>query len=211
MYYVLFDVETTGLTSTDEIIQFSAFIFDNPDFKILKSVVDFYCFTTIPIKKDAEKVHGITPKNLIKWSNKKFFEEQFLPLVKDLGPDVTWVNYSNTMFDLRMVNQTLQNANLPAMDFGTRVYDFSETKGIHHLDLMTMMARKLNGNSRAISLVNALKKTKGFNQKTLDMMYDNVNKKVESFCPANKELAQKYHCARYDAFAMWYLLKMNNQ
>ena len=106
MYYVLFDVETTGLTSKDEIIQFSAFIFDKPDFKTLKNLVDFYCFTTIPIKKDAERIHGISPANLVKWSNKKFFEEQFLPLVRHLGPDVTWVNYSNTLFDIRFFYQT---------------------------------------------------------------------------------------------------------
>lgn len=209
MKYVLFDVESTGLTSKDEVIQFSALIFDNPEFRILKELVDFYCFTTIPIKKDAEKVHGISPANLLKWSNKKFFEEQFIPLVERLGPDVTWVNYSNTMFDLRLINQTLQNANLEPMNFGTRVYDFSETEGIHHLDLMTMMANKLNGNSRAISLSNALKKTPGFNQQTLDIIYSNMNKKLESSCPENKELQKRYHCARYDAFAMWYLLAKN--
>ena len=209
MYYVLFDVETTGLTSKDEIIQFSAFIFDKPDFKTLKNLVDFYCFTTIPIKKDAERIHGISPANLVKWSNKKFFEEQFLPLVRHLGPDVTWVNYSNTLFDIRMINQTLQNANLEPMNFGTRVYNFEATEGIHHLDLMTLMSNKLNGNSRAISLRNALAKTKGFNQQTFDIMYQNMNKKLAESCPENKELQKKYHCARYDAFAMWYLLMKN--
>lgn len=209
MYYVLFDVETTGLTSKDEVIQFSAFIFDSPDFKILKGAVDFYCFTTIPIKKDAMNVHGITPEKLLKWSNKKFFEEQFLSFVEQMGPDVTWISYSNNMFDIRLINQSLTNANLEPMDFGSRVYDFKAEKGVHHLDLMTYMANKLNGNSRAISLSNALKKTPGFTQHNLDVMYNNVNKRMANYCPENKELQNKYHCARYDAFAMWYLLSRN--
>lgn len=209
MKYVLFDVESTGLTSKDEVIQFSAMIFDKPDFRTLKDLVDFYCFTTIPIKKDAMKIHGISPQNLLKWSNKKFFEEQFIPLARQLGPDVTWVNYSNTMFDIRLINQTLENANLEPFDFGTRVYNFNTEEGTHHLDLMTFMANKLNGNSRAISLSNALKKTPGFNQQSFDIMYSNMNKKLEESCPENKEIGKTYHCARYDTFAMWYLLMKN--
>lgn len=205
MEYVLFDVETTGLSSHDEIIQFAALVFED-SFDSLKGIEDFYCMSTARISAGAMKVHGITPGKLIKWSDKKFFEDQFRTFYDTLGKDVTWVCYSNTLFDLRMINQTLKHANLDELEFGNRVYDFSSTSGAHHLDLMGYASQKLRGNARPLKLQNALKMLDGFDQDEMNAAYVNLNTAVDQIRPVNRELEKMYHNARYDTFAMWYLL-----
>lgn len=218
MNYVLFDVESTGLTSSDEIIQFAAIILNSRDFSTIQGIEDFYCLSTIPIKKAAQAVHGITPELLVELSNKQFFEDRFLNFYKRYSKDTIWVNYSNTLFDFRMINQTLDNGGARMLDFGTRVYDFSATSGLYHLDLMSLLALKNKGTRRAYSLANALKDTPGFTQEGFDKLYNNFCIKLEQInkshflnLPNVPEKHRKtYHNARYDAFAMWYLLKFNN-
>lgn len=218
MNYVLFDVETTGLTSNDEIIQFAAVVLNSRDFSTIQRLEDFYCMSTIPIKKAAQSVHGISPGLLVQLSDKQFFEDRFLDFYEYYSKDTIWVNYSNTLFDFRMINQTLSNGGVDMVDFGTRVYDFSATSGLHHLDLMSLIAMKNKGTRRAYSLANALKDTPGFTQEGFDRLYNNFCLRLEQLDKNHclnlpklpVEYKKTYHNARYDAFAMWYLLKFNN-
>lgn len=218
MKYVLFDVETTGLTSSDEIIQFAAIVLNDRSFKTINALEDFYCFTTIPIKKAAQEVHGIDHELLIKLSNKQFFEDKFQRFYEAFNKDTIWVNYSNNLFDFRMINQTLEHGGADMVDFGTRVYDFDVTSGLHHLDLMTLLAMKNKGNKRAYSLANALKDTPGFEQEKFDVLYNNFCARLDEINKNNylnlpkvpDEYKKTYHNARYDAFAMWYLMCFNN-
>jgi len=121
--YVIFDVETTGLMKTDEVIQFGALVAGS-DFRP-EYPVNFYCYTQEPISPGAAKANGMNKKKLMELSGGKSFEDSWLelPFVKDGGNDTIWVSYSSGGFDTRLINQTLSQNGLPRMKFGNRVID----------------------------------------------------------------------------------------
>ena len=57
MKYFLYDVETTGLTRRDEVIQLSGFLL-NKDLR-KEQIINFYCYTQVETNPEAQKVHGL--------------------------------------------------------------------------------------------------------------------------------------------------------
>lgn len=74
MKYFLYDVETTGLTRRDEVIQLSGFLL-NEDLR-KEQIINFYCYTQVETNPEAQKVHGLDKKLLWELSGGKTFEEQ---------------------------------------------------------------------------------------------------------------------------------------
>lgn len=107
MHSLIFDVETTGLTKQDEVIQFSGLLIDD-EFDI-KKIYNFYCETDRQSCPAALAVHRLDQKILHTLSKGKTFEEQFFPLYEELRrlPDLTWASYGYS-FDTRMIYQTIQ-------------------------------------------------------------------------------------------------------
>ena len=107
MKYFLYDVETTGLTRRDEVIQLSGFLL-NKDLR-KEQIINFYCYTQVETNPEAQKVHGLDKKLLWELSGGKTFEEQIFQYDFLFNEeDITFVGY-NISFDNRMVNQTLKN------------------------------------------------------------------------------------------------------
>ena len=62
MKYFLYDVETTGFTRRDEVIQFSGYLLD--DNLRNEHIINFYAYTQIESNPDALKVHHLDKKLL---------------------------------------------------------------------------------------------------------------------------------------------------
>lgn len=204
MQYVLFDVETTGLGKFDEVIQFCCFTFED-QFKVCKSMHDFYCMTTRPISPKALAVHNITAEKLRKLSDEKFFEEYFYELKKNFSKDCMFIYYSFSGFDMRLVNQTLQNQNLPAFNFGKKTDSLRPKTGIYNYDLQSAISSYL-GKRRACRLEEAVRLVSKDNVDTVKRRYLNFNKAITKTCDSDIQNDQMFHNARFDVFCMWYLL-----
>lgn len=208
MQYVLFDVETTGLSHFDEVIQFCCFITDEK-FSSCTSMIDFYSMSTQHISPGAFQQHHISLDRLRILSNGLFFEEQFYEAAKKFEDDCIFVYYSPSNFDVRMVNQTLAHAHLPYYDFGTRVNTLAPQKGHHCFDLQTAVAKYYKIPGKKLRLANAVEKITNGNTDTVVRRYRNFNKTISLrnprlSCPD----AQLFHNARFDVFSMWYVLYM---
>ena len=117
MKYFLYDVETTGFTRRDEVIQFSGYLLD--DNLRNEHIINFYAYTQIESNPDALKVHHLDKKLLWELSQGKTFEEQIFQyeFLFD-AKDITFVGY-NIPFDNRLVNQTLKNNGYEPFNFGS--------------------------------------------------------------------------------------------
>lgn len=95
---VVYDTETTGLTKSDEVIQFSAIVMN--DTLYTESLVNFYCNTQVPISTGAFSTHGIDKARLFQLSEKKVFEDNWLEFIESLrGNNIIWVSWSQGGFD----------------------------------------------------------------------------------------------------------------
>lgn len=205
MDYFIFDTETTGLNNRDEVIQFSALLVDET-FETIKGFNSFYCMTSMPIHPEAYAVHKIKEEDLMELSGGKFFEEQFYDCMRGVPENVGFIHYS-TGLDLRVVNQTLNNANLPSYDFGQKVACLSEAIGRHNYSPLGQI-HKMTG--VRTSLNNALTLIAGYNQQAFDTKFKNFVRLIQS---SGKNLQIDLnsdsfkHNAFYDAFQLCYLMQ----
>lgn len=157
MKYLVFDTETTGLRTKDEVIQFSGLLLDDKC-KLLR-LFSFYCDTLVDIHPEAERTHGLSKTRVHELSKGRFFEEQFyaIPHLQECTKmkDITWVGY-NVPFDIRLINQTLMNNGYSAVDFGRKVNTLSNT-GVCNFDVHQAVRAYYN-RGIAISLSNAVEK-----------------------------------------------------
>ena len=206
MQYVLFDVETTGLSKYDEVIQFCCFIMDGQLHRC-SNMVDFYSMSTQPITQGALQKHHVTLGRLRELSKGVFFEESFYKLAKTFERDCTFIYFSSSNFDTRLVNQTLQNANLPAYNFGDRINTLRSVEGHHCFDLQSAVSKYYGIPGGRVSLEKAVNLVTDRNVNLVTQRYKNFNKVISA---KNKELACSeellFHNARFDAFVLWYIL-----
>lgn len=194
MKYFIFDTETTGLSAADEVVQLSGFLTDEKLNPI--RVVNFYCFTQVPVSPGASRVNNLNTTVLHELSGGKTFEDQWLELDFIHDPDLVWVSYSTSGFDIRAINNTLIHNGLPAHNFGTEMKVLNQYKN----GVYTYNAYK-NIKSRAFVGVNnkleTVAKSLPFTKDQLDTIFkrivgDNIT---------------RYHDALYDSFVLLMILK----
>jgi DNA polymerase III epsilon subunit-like protein len=208
MYYLLFDTETTGMGSKDEVIQFTGLLLRDLDpeeleehrrlnkksapIKMLK-LYNFYCDTTRKIDSGAYKVHGIDKALLKELSEGHTFEDNFLSMINFLkGKDVCWIAY-NVAFDKRLINQTLSNNNLPKFNFGKNLALLSDVKGTSNFCLMrgvTGLSKK--GERNLGTVANDI-----YDDNTIRKLFEVFSKK------AGIEQDIDYHNAIFDVFVSY--------
>lgn len=210
MQYVLFDVETTGLSSKDEVISFCFLVFDSPKLDNCVYTSHKFCMSTMPIHPDAYKAHKLRVDDLRILSNGTFFEEYFEDFKKILEDDVIFIQYSNNLFDIRLINQTLTNANEDTFDFGSRVYNLTPCKGRHYFDAMTAMSLIYRNRKGSISLRDALAETRGYDEVALQQKFKALARRVPELI-INQQGSDYFHSASYDTFCLWFLLFKNNE
>lgn len=214
----VFDVESTGLTKDDEVIQFSGFLLD--DTQVIKCVVNFYCYTTQPINPDAFNVHHLD-KNFL-WQHSVYagsdtdsdivihgltFEQQFMACkhIFDL-PDITFCYYSQTNADTKLVNQTLQKMGLPPFDFGKVTTNYRDTlqKGRYSFDVMGALLR--------LGVVDKRQYNLSYATKCMERTFNFKVKKLFDALLKHNNISEvsSYHNALYDAFCTTVLLLKYN-
>lgn len=194
MKYFIFDTETTGLGSFDEVVQFSGFLTDedlNP-----QKFINFYCFTQVPVSAGASKVNGLNTTVLRQLSNGLTFEDQWLKLDFINEPDLIWVSYNKGGFDTRMINNTLVHNGLPAHNFGTEITVLNQySSGVYTYNAFAAIKR------RAFSGVNnkleTVAKSLPYSKQKLDDVFDKI---TSGKCA-------RYHDALYDAFILMMVLR----
>lgn len=199
MKYIVFDVETTGLSRKDEVIQFSCIITDQN--LIAKKFCNFYCYTQQPIAPNAFNVHKISKEDLYRKSGGRSFEDSWLELEHLFGgDDVTWVDWSTSGFDQRMIDQTLVNNGLEPYFTFSRVSDFAKcASGRHSFNLMEPVAKKFG--KRSMKLEEAERRL-GYGKEQLDRLYQQM---VGGLSPVLQQ-SSGYHHADYDAFITYVVL-----
>lgn len=194
MKYLIFDTETTGLHSQDEVIQFSGLILDN-NLK-LKRGYNWYCDTQHEINKDAAAVHGITKKMLHNLSGGKVFEDHWFTMLNgiDMTEGITFIGW-NVDFDKRLINQTLNNNGLDEFDFGRKVTTLRNSPDVYSFDLMKAVANLMVGRDR-LKLEQASKMI-SMDEATLKKRYSRLASKFTNV--AEKD----FHNALYDTYVTY--------
>lgn len=193
MIYVIFDTETTGFTSKDEVIQFSGVITDEHLEPI--RLFDFYCDTARKSHPDALMLHRITQEELHKRSMGKTLEDHIAAMSEWFKQeDVIWVGY-NVPFDIRLVTSTLKNNGAPLVDFGTETTTPFQAKGRWFFDLMKYYkGYKFAGR---YTLADAVNDITGFSKEQLASIYTKMTKK------SVQEVT--FHRADFDSLITWVL------
>lgn len=194
---ILFDVETTGLKSKDEVIQFSAVVLHQVDDKIkFKNVISFYCDTNIIIPEEVTKINGITNSMLKELSKGKYFEEQICNYPEIVSPSIPTIFVSYGIdFDIRLVNQTLTQNGYDRINFGRKTSTIPKGgDGIYNFCLLEL-CRQIYGNGTRLKLQTVMK----YHVKTniLDSLYLKIRKEynIKDTAIAN------FHDALYDTVA----------
>lgn len=117
---IVLDTETTGLDSTDEILQIS--IIDDNNFILLDTLVHPYYHSTWP---DAEKIHGITPDMVTNAP----YPHELLPTIKTIFSETALLIGYNTNFDLGFLqNWGIHPFNVQIVDV---MQDFADYYAVH--------------------------------------------------------------------------------
>ena len=208
MKYFLYDVETTGFSRFDEVIQFSGYLLDDNLRK--ERIINFYAYTQVDSNPDALKVHHLDKKLLWELSEGKTFEEQIFQYDFLFNEkDITFVGY-NIQFDNRLVNQTLKNNGYEPFNFGSKVTALTKTEGRHYFDLMQPMSSMFNHGIK-MKLSDTITQIKFKSIKELNEIYDIIFKNVGMPAGFSTDLAKqneisKFHNSLYDSFIYWCLL-----
>lgn len=194
MNYLIFDTETTGLHSQDEVIQFSGLILDN-NLK-LKRGYNWYCDTPHAISKEAEAVHGISKKMLHDLSGGKVFEDYWYYMMNeiDMTEGITFIGW-NVDFDKRLINQTLNNNGLDEFDFGKKVTTLKKSSDVCSFDLMKAVANLLVGRDR-LKLEQASKMI-SLDEATLKKRYSKLASKFPNVTEKD------FHNSLYDTYVTY--------
>lgn len=198
MNYVVFDVETTGTGSKDEVVQFSALLL-NEKLKLQK-VYNCFCSTQVTMDPEAARITGLDAKLLRELSKGKFFEDFYCTSDLFKLKDVVWCGY-NVEFDIGKVNNTLTQNGLDAHDFGRETKRLNKNEGSYYFDVM-----KLYSVAKRIDYYESLSKSArslSFSQEKLEAMY------AKLLQITNCEFDSKYHNALYDSMITWLLLERN--
>lgn len=192
MNYIIFDTETTGLSNSDEVIQFAGYVADENC--RLREYINFYCYTVAPISPSAFKIHKLNPKKLMTLSQGKTFEDNLHILKRLLQvPDAIWIGY-NVDFDIRMINNTLVNNGLDPLDFGKKLSKLDESG---YFDIMSGLvnANLVHGSKKLEYVVTSM-----IGENKINHMFSQVMQSIGQKADAH------YHTAEYDAFCTWLLL-----
>lgn len=188
MKYVIYDTETTGLTRSDEVVQFGAIVTDEKF--VPQKAVSFYCYSQVPISEGARKVTGLDAKTVHELSGGATFEDRFLNLSFVNDKDVVWISYSANGFDERLVNQTLKNNGLSEHKFGEKKLYFTDSDKQYTLDAFNAIRlRVFNGKVQKLGQMAA---ALGYSEEKIDELFKRVIK-------GNG----KFHDALYDSFVLW--------
>lgn len=197
------DVETTGRSARDEVIQLAYLIIDEDTMNLVHAN-SFYCFSNQRIDPGAYKAHGVNRETLLELSQGIYLEETLSkdPYFMGKVDDPILFTSFNAEFDLRMIRQTLYNNCDLTVNFGKEVARPSlATAERSYFCSMKFLPAVLLG----------LQKTKleTLSNKTLAGKYDDIPAMHRTLCkiyslPAFKNSA---HDALYDCILNWLLLK----
>lgn len=202
--YVIFDVETTGMSKRDEVIQFSAIVVPDKVHTVCcpEKMVNFYCETQVPISAGAFNVHQLSRQKLHVLSEGMVFEDNWLNFVDSLREhQVVWVDWSVGAFDERLINQTLTNNGLPDYFHFPRFRDLN--KCLEHrfscLDLMGIVGSRFGKSSmKLVDAVNSLPYTR----ERINNAYLANATRLPNF-----DETMKFHNALYDSYVTRLVLK----
>lgn len=201
--YVVFDVETTGLTKCDEVIQFCCIIIpEDKSLGVKEKMINFYCDTQATIDAGALNVHHIDKNKLHLLSQGQFFEDSWLPLADSLREHkVIWIDWSMGGFDERLVNQTLVNNGLEDYFHFPRFASFEECykHRFSCFDLMRALCQQLG--RRSLKLSDAVR-TLPYDRDKINRIYLANASRLSNF-----DGEMRFHNAAYDAFLTRLLLK----
>lgn len=195
MNYLFYDVESTGLTNSDEVVQFAGILTDEN--LRLQRAYSFYCYTPVPMSKKVSEITGLSATILHKLSEMQTFEDQFFQLSLHKLKDLTWIAYSTNHFDERMINYTLEHNGLPRYDFGTPLPHFdSRAAGIHTIDAYHLLQNRCFG-GRNQKLSQAIASVPGGELEVRELFDAKL---------ASASAVRGYHDALYDSLTLWWLL-----
>lgn len=115
MKYFIFDTETTGLESDDEVVELGGIYLDS-EFRLMGGFHKYW-LPLKPVTTQSQRVNNLSMADLSRLTD-RFIEQDVYEIGQD---DTVFVEWSSRGFDRLMVNQSLRLHGYPAIDFGRDV------------------------------------------------------------------------------------------
>lgn len=186
MNYIFFDLETTGLARTSDILEFGA-IKCNAEALPVQFHHEYFTIDH-PVPQSAVNIHGLTQQKL-----EFLAERDFLSAAKDIYEIITSSNtficgHNIINYDLQVLKSNLSRAGI--------TLDINKLKCI---DTLQLARDKVAGSHKLDVVVTNLIRQKGMTLKELNKTFDSLVNASE--IDVNSEM--RYHSALYDSFLSW--------
>jgi hypothetical protein len=198
----LLDVESTGLTSRDEVTQISIIETDLSLRPI--SFLNEYCFPNVEISPKALEKTKVDRETLLKYSKGQTFEQIVSRNSIFHNRTGVWIYYSSSGFDLRMINTTLESNGFKPLSFGERLgvmpSDYTEER-LYNLDASGLLSTLSNG-IRSLEQMSKVLLT----QEQIEILNQWYLRAVKVLKSPD---TSTFHNSLYDVFLMWYMLSVH--
>lgn len=186
MRYCFFDLETTGLAHSSDILEFGA-VLCTPELKITEARNEYFRYYE-QVPSGAVKVHGLTAEKLELLAQRDFYDaaEEIYDLVS--SEDTILCGHNILGYDIPVLISNLSRAGYTLKDPSSRC-----------IDTLKLSRAKLNGRCSLENAVATACQLCGVEPKTLDGFFKQL--KITGIV----EKGSSYHSALYDSFMSWCL------
>lgn len=186
MKYIFFDLETTGLARTSDILEFGAIVCNQDIIPV--SFHHEYFLTDKPVPQSAVNVHGLTQQKLEFLANRDFMAAA--PDIANLitAKDTYVCGHNIVNYDLPVLKSNLSRAGISL-----------DTAKLSCMDTLLISKEKVPGPHKLDILTSNLLRKRGMSMKEINAAFDSL---VES-SGLDIDTEMRYHSALYDSFLSW--------
>lgn len=184
MNYLFFDLETTGLARTSDILEFGGLLCDE-NLKIIR-VYNEYFLHDEPVPASAINVHGLTSQKLEFLASRDFISAapDIFNIVSQ--KDIYYCGHNVIRYDLPVLV-----SNLTKLGYS---FSFSES---NCRDTLQYSKKYFDGSHNLESTLSSILRKANLTVSDINSLYDRT-------CSDHIiDRSAHYHCALYDAFASW--------
>lgn len=187
MNYLYFDVETTGLQRSSDILEFGGVLCDE-NFEVIKLINEYFYYSD-PIPYSAVSVHGLTNQKLEFLAQRDFLTAA--PEIYDLvsNKNICLCGHNIVSYDIPVLKSNLNRSGISW-----------DTDSIKTIDTLQLSKSLYSGSHKLEQVLQYCLHRSGCTQGDIDTAFKAELKKFPDLIVDNDAT---YHSALYDAFICW--------
>ena len=187
MKYLYFDVETTGLSRTSDILEFGGILCDS-NFNIVKPINEYFLYDGI-VPYSAVNVHGLSSQKLEFLGTRDFISAapDIAKLLTD--PDICLCGHNIVSYDLPVLASNLKNAGIQL-----------NTDKLRTIDTLTIAKQKFSGSHKLEDTLTVCWHRSGCTRADVDAGFAKL---IQTNPTLVVDEDKTFHSALYDSYVCW--------